>query len=546
MNTENICLSSKTIEIAEHDLYLELTNRLCYYDDQNLNTVMLPYKGCEDNALSYANTLVNMPVQAKYKKVNGKDDLGSHELHLSPDGDVIWGTESIGVHTEVWISDDSVITVAGETKVLPCLFAKCRIWKRNPNIISAIKRLFESDNGLNSSWEISVSSYEFKKGIKILTEYEFYGNCFLGSSVTPAYKGTSTTLSLSELTESELMVAEALSQDIISHGLDKLNNQEKEDDILNKDEKTIVSSESNVEDVIDTNKEITSDTEPTEETNETSEKKKDEDDQTDDTNDVDDTDDIDNPDDDDDKKKPSETSKKKKCTSSEETETSALTVYDLYDKINRACRNKLDKWCYVSYLFPEEHEVWCRYDAESELDYLKFIYSVEEDEVSVSEPEKVTLTVSVKDIDTTVAEYQKTIAEKDELIVKASSEITSLKCENSELSQYKEKFTKMEQEKMESELQEQKANLIASVVKSGQITKEEIETSDELLEYVNNLDKTSLMTIVGERLIASIEKKSDEEVETSEKKELHVASNLNNEDDEIVDKASIMRKFLHK
>ena len=64
MNTERICLSSKTIDIAENDLYLELTNRMCYYDDVNLNNILLPYKGVEDKAIECSKSLLNMPVQA--------------------------------------------------------------------------------------------------------------------------------------------------------------------------------------------------------------------------------------------------------------------------------------------------------------------------------------------------------------------------------------------------------------------------------------------------------------------------------------------------
>ena len=47
MKSEKICLASKTIDISEHENYIELTNRLCYYDDKNLNNVMLPYEGVE-------------------------------------------------------------------------------------------------------------------------------------------------------------------------------------------------------------------------------------------------------------------------------------------------------------------------------------------------------------------------------------------------------------------------------------------------------------------------------------------------------------------
>ena len=141
MNAENICFASKTIDIAEHDTYLELTNCMGYVDDENLNHVVLPYEGCEDEALAMAQTLINMPVQAKYKKVAGHDDLGSHECVMSPDGEIEFLTESVGVNTDVWIEKSNVTTVNGETKELPCLFAKKRIWKRNKNMVNAIKTL---------------------------------------------------------------------------------------------------------------------------------------------------------------------------------------------------------------------------------------------------------------------------------------------------------------------------------------------------------------------------------------------------------------------
>ena len=535
MNYETICLSSKTIDIAENDLYLELTNRMCYFDDKNLNNVLLPYKGVEEKALECAKSLINMPVQAKYKKIAGKDDLGSHEMHINPDGEVIFDTESIGTHVDVWIEETEVTTVSGEVKKLPCLYAKKRIWKRNKNFINAIKRLYESESGLGSSWEIQTLEYTFKDGVKTLTDYVFLSDCLLGSTTTPAYNGTSKAISLSSLTEQELMVAEALSQDIISQGLDN-NNQEKEDNILKKDENITLSADENVEEVTETEEvtvEESTETENSEDTSEEKGKDDDDNDDKDDDNEVEDNED-------------GECKKKKASASIESTETSALTEYDLRVKITQACREKFRDWCWVSFMFPEERVVWCTYDGDSELDYLKFTYTVENDEVSVSDPEKVTLTVSVKDINSTVSEYEKTIAEKDDLIVKASSEITSLKSENTELSQYKEKFTQMEQEKVAAELAQKKEDLIASVIKSGQITREEIEASEEFSGYVDNLDKKSLMAIVGERLSASVDNKTDENIETSESKsDVHVASNLNNDDD-VLDKASIMRNFLRK
>ena len=503
MNKENILLSSKTIDIAENDLWLELTNRMCYYDDKNLNNVLLPYKGVEDKALECAKTLINMPVQARYKKIAGNDNLGSHEMRIDSDGDVVFETDSIGTHIDVWIEDTEVTTVSGETKVLPCLYAKKRIWKRNKNLINAIKQLYESENGLGSSWEIQTLEYSYKDGVKTLNDYVFLSDCLLGSNVTPAYNGTSKAISLSALDEQELMIAEALTQDMMCQ-----NTQEKEEKTLEIEKENITVSET---DEVNTSEKIeqtmgnASVETPVEENTEVSE----------DVN-----------------------------TNNNDIVISALTVEDIYDKARVEIKKALSNiWGYIAYLFPEAHEIWYYYDGDTELDYYKFTYEVNGEDVTVSEPEKVTLTVSVKDINSTVAEYEKTISEKDELIVKASAEITTLKADNADLSEYKQKFTEMEQEKIASELAQKKEDLIASVVKSGQITREEIEKSEELSGYVNELDKKSLMAIVGERLSASVDNSKDVKVDTSEINGLHIASNLNCED---TDAVSLMRKFINK
>ena len=538
MNSEKICFSSKTIDIAEHENYLILTNRLCYYDDKNLNGVMLPYKGYEESALECAKTLINMPVQAKYKKINNLDDLGSHEMHILPTGEIEWGTESVGTHTNVEIKEETVTTISGETKVLPCLFAECRIWKRNKNIVSAIKRLYESENGLNTSWEISTTSYEYKHGTKLLTEYEFIGNTFLGSTTTPAYNGTSKTLSLSALTEQELLVAEALSIDLSENQgktFDINENQEKEESILKKDENIMLSSGENVEETntdevsanenTDTeNVEEPNGTESSEETNKEKDGEVQED--TDGKKDADDNDD-------------SECKKKKSSVS---TETSSLTEYDLRVKITQACREKFRDWCWVSFMFPEERVVWCAYDGESELDYLKFTYSVENDDVTVSDPEKVKLSVIPSQINNTISELNEQISSKDEIILKSSQTIAELNTKISELSVFKTKFEEAEQKRIETELSTKKEELISDITKTGLISKEEIETSEELKGLVNNLDKRGLMSIIGERLLEQ-SSKTDDNVETSTVKDAHVSTNLNNED---TDAVSIMRRFLNK
>lgn len=502
---------------------------------RNKNGVSLNRDGIED----WLATLKNKPLVGKIKmKYDGTYDFTGHNMKLvnkiDEDGnkyqEVEFDTDAFGTFFDV-----SIETINDQEVIV----ASCEIWKRFTKaceiIVSRIK-----DGTLHTSWEIAIekSHQGIVDGLmtKIIDVGRFIGHCLLGKQVSPAYD-SSGLLEIAS-TNYDVEFAEALSQDIISQGLDK-NNQEKEENILKKDENITLSSEENVEetntDEVSTNK--NTDTENVEESNGTESSE-----ETNKEKDDEDKEDIDNKEDIDDD---SECKKKK---SSASTETSSLTAFDLRMKINQACREKVRDWCWVSFMFPEEHVVWCEYDeAESELDYLKFTYSVENDDVTVSDPEKVKLSVIPSQINSTVSEYEKTIAEKDDLIVKASSEITSLKSENTELSQYKEKFTQMEQEKMAAELAQKKEDLIASVCKSGQITREEIEASEEFSGYVDNLDKKSLMAIVGERLSASVDGKTENNVETSEtKSDVHVASNLNNEDDDVVDKVSIMRNFLRK
>lgn len=524
MNSEKICLASKTIDISEHENYIELTNKLCYYDDKNLNNVMLPYKGVEEDAKRMASTLINMPLQAKYKKVRGLDDLGGHELSIDKDGSVVWGTASIGTHTNAWIGEpEEVITVSGEKKILPCLYATARVWKRNSNIISAIKRLFSSSGGLNSSWEISTSSYEYSNGVKKLTDYEFLGNTCLGSQVTPAYSGTSKTIAMSsELLDSELMIAEALTLDLNSenNAFEINKNSKKEEDILDKD-KTTLSSEATEEVKIS---EQNSETEiPTEEVSESVEEKKTPESET------------------------SETDGK-----NNETEVSALTERDLRRRIDMACNAKIgdNSWCYIAFWFPEEKVVWCEYGGrKSQLDFMKFTYEVNGETVSVSAGEKVTLTVEPTKINEVISEYKNTISAKDEAIIQSGEEITRLKTEISELTPFKEKFEQAEQERIANELKEKKDALVSSITKSGLITKEEIESSEDLKGYVDNLDEKSLKAILADRYIASLNENTTEVSETQTQSETQTetaSTNLDGLEDEPLDVKSIMKSYLGK
>lgn len=503
MENQNLILASEIVDIAESKTYLELVSRICYYDDVNANDVLLP----SDTAEEKAQTLINMPVQAKYKtNANGEKTLGGHEMHKKMNGDVVFNTQSIGTHVSVWI-ENADVDVHGTVKNLPCLYAKYRIWKRYSNFVDAVVRLFNLGK-LYGSWEINVYSYEFDNGVKTIKDYEFLANTLLGYEYAkPSYGIDAKAISLSSIDEDCLLVA-ALSEDIQSQNNDE--NETKENmDLENNEiltEETHVSEETVDESVNDS---TTSETQ-TEEVSE--------------------------------------------VVNEEGTEVSSLTEDDLRDEIRRACREKLKKWCWISYHFPVDKEIWLEYEGRpSQLDYIRMTYSVENDVVTVSEPEYVKLTVAISQINATVAELQNEIATKDDAIIKSGEEITKLKNEVAELSPYKTMVEEAEEKRLKDEKVEKEKALIAQITKSGLITEEEIEASEELKGYVANLDSKSLKAILADRYMASLETNSTEVSEVTndvdvksndEKNDTEIASsNLNNLEDEKLNPKAIMRSY---
>ena len=139
---------------------------------------------------------------------------------------------------------------------------------------------------------------------------------------------------------------------------------------------------------------------------------------------------------------------------------------------------------------------------------------------------------------------ESTIASKDEAIIKAGEEITNLKTSISELIPFKEKFEQAEQERIANELNDKKEKLISSITKSGLITKEEIESSEELKGYVDNLDDKSLKAVLADRYIASLSEVSTEVSETKTDITETASTNLNGLEDEEIDVKSIMNSYL--
>ena len=501
----NYEMSSNVIELSEHKTYIELTRRLCYYDYPNLNGVQLN----SDTAEEKAQSLLMQPVVAKYKRIRNKDDLGGHECSVDNNGNVTFGTVPIGVNVAVEIKNDTV-NINNNTVETPCLFATSRIWTRNKNVCSAIKRLF-AEGKLHSSWEILTENAEYVNNVKILKDYVFEADALLGSTSNPAYGECATTLCVASAEDPEILLSEAIANDF---NID--NSETKEDKTLKiKENESVVTSENAdvvTDEVVETSQE-TENVETTETNNDT---------ETETVN------------------TSSEEESQEVVDNSETVDVSALTVRDLRCKIEKACRDKI-RYCWIAFMFPTENYVLVEFDErESELEYMKFAYTVNGEDVTVGEPEKVKLAVSVANINSE-------ISEKNDAIIKANKEITALKSEVETLTKYKEMFEQAEAEKAADELAKKKKCLSEYAVRSGYISSEEIESSEEIKKLIDAVDENGIKAIIVDRLMAQ---KNDVVVETSEATTpvtTEVASLTCDEASiETSDYKSVMKKFLGK
>ena len=359
-----------------------------------------------------------------------------------------------------------------------CILIKTKLWtSRFPEYFKVFDKLWE-DGNISSSWELTAFEV-IQDGLnKIYKKFEFIGNCVLGTTKTPCVPKAGV-IEYAEQDDIEEELSSALITDMTGNINISENIKQKEDVNLGKKENTtpVENTENKIVDSVNT----------AEDTQEN-------------TTDV-------------------ETSESKKPENAEDTstETASLTDRDLFRKINKACEDAIKYWGYISYWFPEEHTVWFKSDdAPTQLDYKLFTYTVENDEVTVSEPQDVKLTVAITDVNTTLAEKDEKIqtltAEleiKDKAVITAGEKIGKLNVQISELKPYKEQVEKAEKEKIEAEIAEEKESLKNNLIKGG-FSEKEI-TNAEIAELIEARNKSAINSLIAERYLASFDKEEVEE-----------------------------------
>ena len=457
--SRNICCS----EITEHPDHYLAKFVICDFS-VNGNQVALN----RDTIESWMSTLVGNPLVGKLvvapkgeldfsghnmKVVTRKDDDGNEYKTAEFDTDAFGSFQSVGIEK---IDDTDFIV------------ASCKIWKRYPKACATILRRIESGT-LNTSWEIDV--LKAHKGIvggrmaKIIDDGVFTAHCLLGANVEPAYK-CSKLLEVAE-TDFGLELANAYIEDTKEISNIESNEKEAKNLKLNKDKETQTAQ---VENPTETEQaEQTPVGEPETGTEPAGEPE------------------------------PEST-----------TETSSLTDRDLYMKLEDAV-SKISSDYYMTDVFPEDHTIWCKkWGYMNELDYIMFPYTVEGDEVSLGEPQNITLTVSISDVNTKIAELNNTIAS-------LNTELQSAKEEVASLTPYKDQAEKEEAEKAAAELAQKKEDLRQYAISSNMITEAEVSEGGNYASLIEDLNETGIKSVIAERCVEAAKKASAEKkIETSE------------------------------
>lgn len=191
-------------------------------------------------------------------------------------------------------------------------------------------------------------------------------------------------------------------------------------------------------------------------------------------------------------------------------------------------------WYSVSLVFPEEHVVLCHAWRMPALNFVKFNYEINGEEVSLSNRENIELVVSPLNINSEIESKNNALAE-------ANSRIE-------ELSKCKEELDKIKAEQASAERAEAVNKLRDYVVKSGRFTDEEI-ASEEVQKAINELNETWIKAEIADRLVASMAGDKEKVVDTSEvKTEDNTVSILLSESSgkDVVTPDDVMNKFFNR
>lgn len=436
-----------------------------------------------DTIEGWMNTLVNKPLVGKIAATaRGRIDFTGHNRkvvkRVDESGqiyqDVMFDTAAFGTFTDVAIE---------EVDNIECIVATCEIWKRFENACALIMDRIKA-GALHTSWEIAVlKSHLDTRGrnrTKVIDDGIFTAHCLLGEAVSPAYESSR----LLEVAEAEPCfedeLAEALQQDMgtLTHIF-----KEKEDrplEMITEDNVCgeLQTAQINGENTPDAPQTSAENAEAAPETNGSEEAS------------------------------PGAESQPESETSGE-AESASLTERDLFAKLQHAVFDALGE-SYIAFHFPAEKTIWVKRDhpRQADLEYILLTYTVVDDEIVLSEPQKATLALRVQDVNARLGELNDAIAAANETIRQRDRQIAELNQQIAKLGVFKNQVEQAEQERLALEQAEKKEALRRYAVDSGFIAPAEVAEGGSLAALIQETDEAGIKSVIADRFMESMKKRT--------------------------------------
>lgn len=215
------------------------------------------------------------------------------------------------------------------------------------------------------------------------------------------------------------------------------------------------------------------------------------------------------------------------------TEQSAKTEYDLMRLIGDALRRNVQGWSYIAFWFPEERAAWCKTDGcTGDLDYVLVKYTVQADEsVTIDSMTPVTLTVSVSEINSSIASMNEAVAQLNGENVKLRAEIETLNV-------YRQEHEEAEAARVKREHDEAVSALRQYVVDSGMFTEDEI-SGEELSALIESVNTDAVNKMISDRVVSEMRSKRTPEVSTAKPHTEVIITPVDN-----IDGAQLIRNYL--
>ncbi|MGP1411691.1 MAG: hypothetical protein ACTTKD_07640 [Peptoanaerobacter stomatis] len=358
------------------------------------------------------------------------------------------------------------------------IVATFRVFNRYTNASNLIKQRI-ANGTLYSSWEIAIKKYHYEDKTRVIDDGEFLSHCVLGEDVIPACEDAK----LLNVASNKQNIEEVLLQDMERNG-----ELMKKEDVSKAQVQTtgLDNDESKIEPVV---------------ANQVAEN-------------------TDN-------------------SIGNEPVTGSLTDSDIYSKLKKVLRSQLG-YCYISYLYPIDQIALVKVDegGQKELEFKQVKYSVDNDNVTITETKDVELVVKPTEINVFATEINTKLELANKSLETATASIKDLQDKVVELEVYKVQVEEIQEKQALAQKEAKQKALVEKLHSLCELSDEDIEQNGTLKTAIASLDETAINSFIVENML-----NKSNDISTASTDDINVKTDINTAEDNYDLDGSVMRNL---